>query len=434
MVNQEENKLNNLELRSEEVQEILSNPPSWMVRWGITIIFIVILLIISASCIVAYPDVVSSKITITTAIPVEKIEAKTSGRIVNLLVENQQIVKKGQVLAVIENTAKYDDILQLKDVLDTMEQDYDEFNFPIHKTEYLSLGELDHEYAVFEKAYTDYVLNKKLRPYAIEMISGQQTLTQLNSRIQVLENQQHLEKKELEVRQMDLNRTKSLFNKGVISKVELENKELEFFQAQRNYQNTKINVSQIQESKNMTRRGIENSNINKTQDDTKYLKEVILSYKQLKRSLKKWEQTYLLIASIDGKVSFQKFWGNNQFVKHGDKVLTILPVKSFLVGKIVTSATNTGKIKPSQKVLIKLDNYPYQEFGMLEGEVITMSLTPDNESNYYIEVKLPENLDTTYNKSISFNQEMTGNAEIITEDLKVIERVFYQFRDVFRYN
>ncbi len=434
MSDKKKKELKNLELRSEEVQEILSNPPGWMTRWGITVVFFVLMLIIGASSIVEYPDLVTSNITITTEVPVEKIEAKNSGRIVKLLVKDQEYVTHGQILAVIENTAKFEDFLQLKSIIDTLQLDYKSFEFPIEKTEHLSLGELDQDYALFEKSYTDFLLNKNLQPYAIETLSGQHTLSELNTRIQVLNTQRELEKRELEVRKQDLERTKALYSKGVISKVELENKELGYLQAKRNYQNTRINMSQIQESKNNTRRGIQGSNINKIQNETKYLKEVISSYKQLKRSLKQWEQNYLLVASIDGKVSFQKFWGENQFVKLGDNVLTILPKQSLLVGKITTSAVNTGKIKPNQNVLIKLDNYPFQEFGMISGQVISMSLSPDSEGNYYIEVALPKNLQTTYGKTLAFNREMRGTAGIVTEDLKVIERVFYQFRNIFKYN
>lgn len=426
--------LKNVELRSEEVQEILSKPPTWITRWGITVVFIMLLMIIGASCIVEYPDVVTSNITITTSVPVEKIEAKNSGRIVNLLVKDQQKVTAGQVLAVIENTADFKDFLMLKSITDTLQLDYKNFYFPIEKTEHLSLGELEQDYAIFEKSYTDFILNKKLQPYAIEASSGKQRLSELDSRVKVLQMQKELEEKELSVRKQDLDRIKTLYTKGVVSKVELENKELSYLQAQRSYENVKINMSQIQESKSHARRGIQEAQVGKIQDETKNLKDVILAFKQLKRAIKQWEQNYLLMASIDGKVSFQKFWGANQFVNEGDDVLTILPSNSSLVGKITTAAAKTGKIRSHQDVLIKLDNYPYQEFGMIKGEVISMSLSPDNKGNYYIEVELPEDLETTHGKALSFHREMGGQAGIVTEDLKVIERVFYQFRSAFKYN
>ena len=43
-----------------------------------------------------------------------------------------------------------------------------------------------------------------------------------------------------------------------------------------------------------------------------------------------------------------------------------------------------------------------------------------------IDVSLPKKLITSYNKKIDFKQEMRGTAEIITEDLRLIERFFYQ--------
>jgi len=43
-------------------------------------------------------------------------------------------------------------------------------------------------------------------------------------------------------------------------------------------------------------------------------------------------------------------------------------------------------------------------------------------------------LQTSYHKNIAFQQEMTGTADIVTEDLRLIERFLYQFRSVFKAN
>lgn len=350
------NELEHIDLRSEEVQEVLSNPPKWIVRWGITIIFLSILLIIIVSWMVKYPDFISTTIKVTTDTPIEKIEAQTGGRIVNLLVKDQQKVKRNEVLAVIENTADFNDILSLKKMVDSFNQKYTDFKFPIEKMQPLDLGELEQDYALFEKAYSDYTLYKKLKPYSVESLAGKQTLLELNTQSSVLKSQQELERKELEVRKKDYNRTKSLYEEGVISQVDLESKELDYLQAKRNYENTKIQLSQLYSSKVTAQKGIQSSTIHNTQDHTRFLKEVILSYEQLKRSLKQWEHTYLIKASINGKVSFQQFWGENQFVKVGDNVISILPLDSEIVGKVTTTANKTGKIKPNQKVLIKFLN------------------------------------------------------------------------------
>jgi len=78
-----------------------------------------------------------------------------------------------------------------------------------------------------------------------------------------------------------------------------------------------------------------------------------------------------------------------------------------------------------------LANYPNQEFGMLVGKIKNISLISDKNGNYLIDVSLPNNLITTYNKELAFKQEMQGTAEIITEDLRLAERFFYQLRSVF---
>ena len=103
------------------------------------------------------------------------------------------------------------------------------------------------------------------------------------------------------------------------------------------------------------------------------------------------------------------------------------------MGKLVLPSQNAGKVTTGQKVLVKLDNYPYQQYGMLVGKVENMSVSPDTEGNYFVYISLPEGAKTSYGNNLGFDQELLGNAEIITEDLSVAERIFYKFKDLFKY-
>ena len=154
---------------------------------------------------------------------------------------------------------------------------------------------------------------------------------------------------------------------------------------------------------------------------------------ELKKAIKDWEYQYVLKSNINGKVSYLNYWNTNQTVNQGDLVFTIIPSEnSAFVAKLQAPAQNSGKIKIGQTVNIKLENYPDTEFGVLNGIVSSISLIPNNEGLYLIDVELPQKLITSYNKEIDFKQEMRGTAEIITEDLRLIERFFYQFRDVLK--
>ena len=97
---------------------------------------------------------------------------------------------------------------------------------------------------------------------------------------------------------------------------------------------------------------------------------------------------------------------------------------------------NELKIKESAEIIsINCDNVlknRLYSFGIIKGAIKAISLTPDKDGNVLIDVSLPKGLKTSYQKPIVFQQEMSGTADIVTDDLRLIERLLYQFRDVFK--
>jgi multidrug resistance efflux pump len=164
------------------------------------------------------------------------------------------------------------------------------------------------------------------------------------------------------------------------------------------------------------------------QESEKYVQELNESIQHLKLQIETWEQTYLVIAPFDGIVSLFNYWNVNQAITQGDEVLSIVPSqKQEMIGKLILPLQNSGKLKAGQTVNIKLNNYPYQEYGMLKGVVRNISVIPQKQ-NYSVEVALPEQLTTTYQKKLEYKEEMQGSAEIVTEELTLFKRIFYQFR------
>lgn len=138
-----------IELRSEEVQEILSRVPHWMIRWGSGVILLILLSLFFVSWLVKYPDVITTQIIITTNIPPEKLVAKVPGKIEAILVIDKSTILKNTPLAVIENSANYNDVFLLKSIVDTI--DIDKNKFPFDKFKSAQLGEIDSFFAVFKK-------------------------------------------------------------------------------------------------------------------------------------------------------------------------------------------------------------------------------------------------------------------------------------------
>lgn len=422
-----------IEIRSEEVQEILTQIPNWMIRWGNTLMLLLILMLLFISWFVKYPDVISAEIMITTQIPPEKIYAKINGQIEILLKNDGDYIKKDETIAVIENSANYKDVYLLKSIVDTLSLGKTTFSFPINSIPPLELGDISISYAIFENNYSEYYLNNKLNPYKNEYSANNYSLKEAKERLNVLESQKELTLKELTYKEKNQIRQKKLFDNGVISAKEHEQKQIEFLQAKKSYKGIESSISQTKELINNSRKNLKGASIEKTLRETRLFKNTIQSFYQLKKAIKDWEKQFVLKSSINGNVSYLSFWSEHQTVKTGNLVFTIIPSNnSAYIGKINAPANNSGKIKKGQRVQIKLANFPSDEFGEINGSIKTISVIPNENGHYLIDVKLPEKLVTTYNKKIIFKHEMKGIAEIVTEDLRLIERFFYQMKSILK--
>lgn len=424
---------NDIELRSEEVQDILTRVPHWMIRWGNIVVLLVLFSMMLGAYFIQYPDIVTTQVIITTQNPPEKLVARTSGKIAEILVADRTEVQPKTALAIIENTANYLDVMALIKSVDTISTGVSEFYFPFEKFTDLQLGEIQNAFTIFEKDYIAYDLNRDLHPYSVEKTAQSAETNQLQERLLLTQQQYQISQNELQLKKQELERYRTLHEKGVIATQEWESKSLDYLQSEKNVRNISTQLSQMRSSINDLKRNSGNTRINESKDNINLLRNVLLSFTQLKKAINDWELMYVLRSSIKGEVSFMQIWVKNQTINSGDQVFTIVPTDSKnYIAKVKAPSQNSGKIKVNQVVNIRLANYPDREFGIIKGKVKSISLTPDKEGNLLIDVSLPNGIETSYDKKIIFQQEMSGTADIVTEDLRLIERLLYQFRDVFR--
>lgn len=420
-----------LEIKTEEVNELLTAVPKWIVRWGITIIFLMMVIGFSLSFIIKYPDTLSAKTIITTINPPATLIAKTNGKITELKIKNNQSVKQGDVLLVIENSANYKDVNTIICLLDTLKLKtktlpelitYDAFQ----------MGDLTPAFIAFLKSYNDYKLQSEVDPQEKEITIINKQLAEYQVLQGKYQNQENIYKEEFSLVEKDFNRYNTLFQNASISAKEFEDKNREYLTAKRNYENVKItNINNKLTINNLEKNKLQ-LQMQAYQENEKFEQGLNQSIQTLRSQIETWEQTYLLKSPIDGKVSLFNYWSINQNLKQGDEVVSIVPSqKQEIIAKLFLPVTNSGKLKIGQTVNIKLNNYLYQEYGMIKGNVKSISVMPKNET-YAIEVALPDKLSTTYNKHLEYKEEMQGTADIITEELSVFDRVFYQFRKIIK--
>ncbi|MBV7529653.1 HlyD family secretion protein [Chitinophaga sp. sic0106] len=425
--------LDTVHLHSEGVQDILTQPPGWMARFGNTVIFFILLLTLVMSYLIRYPEFIPATALISTQNPPEKLEARTNTRIAQIFVEDHQQVAPGQLLIVLESTADYRDVMQLRKIIDSLDT-MGVAHFPVEVVRTFKLGDIQGDYNAFAKALIDEQLYSRLQPYSPEYAAAEKGLSESRSRIRSLLLQKKLELTKYEVSQREFDRYTELFKERVVSASEYNQEKLKFLQAEQNLENINLTISQLQEGIVSIERTRSGAAINAQKDQVSLSAQSTQLFEQLRKSLNAWEQNYLLRASGAGVVSFQQLLGNNQYVKSGDVLLSVMPVENVQpIGRLKLPAINSGKVREGQKVLLKLDNYPYQEFGLVEGKVKNITNAPDKDGNYFVTISLPNGLQTSYHRTLPFDKELKGNADVVTEDLRLIERFFYQMRKLLRY-
>lgn len=418
------------ELRSSEVQEILGQIPSWIIRWGISLIFLVVAAFMLGSFFFRYPEVIKAPIIITTENPPSYVLAKSKGKITKLYVEDKQSVYPGQKLLMIENPANSNDVFEVKSKLSDLQdflQDFDTLHYIWPDKNYL-LGEVQPFFSSFLRNYNAYISFLRIDYYNKKNKLAKDELQKYRIYYNRLYIQRNLLEEELEILVEQTEREEKLFKANVIPTSEFEKSKSVLLKKRREFEQARINLSSLDIDVSNLEQEILEYELSYLENQKDLEFQLTESFYNLKSQIALWEQSYLLISTSYGQVSFNKYWATDQNVSVGDKVVSIIPDHpGEIIGMINLSLKRSGKVETGQKVNIKLDNFPYLEYGMLKGKVRSISLVPSD--NYYVvEVNLPDSLITYHNIQLDFGQEMQGLAEIITNERSLLSRIMDPFR------
>jgi len=419
-----------VELRSEEFQEILGAVPPWILRWGITVLTIVVIILLIGSAIIKYPDTISSSMTLTGTTPASGIVSRTSGRLQKLYVSDNQQVESGHYLAVIENPTETKDILFLKNYLSSFDNNAD-CVLPPQK---MKLGNLQSLFESFFATLFEYAEFNRLQYYPQKKDMTEERIVQYEKQYKTLQNQLKITEEQFMIAQKQYRRDSLLHVRGVISDMDLEATKNMFLQSlaslenmHSNLGNMQIQIGQLKESLLDTKeQGTEKLNNLQTQLQS--------LASQLKIGIEDWELSYVLQAPFNGRVTFSNYWVENQNIVAGETVFNIVPDENgILIGKALLPVSRSGKVKIGQKVNIRFENFPDNEFGIVKGIVKNISLVPSGNKDingYVVEIGLPQGLMTTYKKELPYMPNMQAQADIVTEDLSLLERFFMPLKKV----
>ncbi len=428
----EEKEAQKIEVRSDEVQDILGQIPSWIVRWGTVVILATILIILAGSGLFRYPDIKRADILVTTENPPATLIARSDGQIESLFVRDSQLVKINTHLAVLENPADYSDVISLRfdiEEIRTIIANLDKEEY-IPFTNTYTLGEIQSIYAEFINRYEDYFQFLELDYYVKTIESKQEEIRRFEIYNNRLREQVRILRKEYQLAQRQYSRDSSLHVDGVIPDADKDRSEQSKLAAQLKYEESRGNMSVNEIEISKLDQQVLDLELKAQEEREQMETDVREAFEKLIGQIDMWGQKYLLEAPIDGVVSLTRYYSETQNVRTGDKVLTIIPAnQGEIIGKINLPLEGSGKVKIGQQVNIQFANFPHLEYGMVRGIIRTISQVP-NDQLYAVDVELPDGLTTYYGIEIPFNQEMLGRAEIITDDRVLIERIFSPIRSI----
>ena len=414
-----------IELRSEEVQEILSRPPHALIQYGISIICVVVIVMFIGSFFFRYPDIVQGDVIITTENPPIWLVAKSTGKIKELLCRDKQLVKQDDILAVIDNSASTKDLQAINQLLSTVLISDSSFYIPtVLMAQSYELGALQSNFSAFTKAAMNYDNFLTLNLTNQDKFSLQKQIANHKIYFSDLQKQLVMMKKELILSKSSYERDKLLYSQKVISASDMETSEQTYLNKQQELQQLQTSISLQNVEFSQMKESVNKLSLQYLQEKHQLYSELKSSQRELMAAIENWQQTYLLTASQTGIVTFNTFWKRNQFVSTGDKVFAIVSRNpGRLIGKIKVPSSGSGKVHIGQRVNIMVAGYPYLEYGLLQAKTKSISLVSNNDF-YSVEVDFPRGLHSTVNKELKFTGEMTGTAEIITDNRSLVERIF----------
>ena len=417
-------------VRSEEVEELITRIPHSLVRWGTTVILLLVIAFFIGTWVIRYPDVVSAPFRLTSVNAPKSIVTRSEGRLVRLFVKNGQNVHANQVMGYLESTAHHDEVLRLSNELNRAWQEVNADRLETlanHRlTDYRHLGELQPQFQVFEESLTGLQAYLAGHFYSQKKELLLKEIEDLKTMTDNLRQQQLLQQKDSRLAQEEYAVQKKLAEERLIAPLELKREESKLLARTLPYRQTETIILQNETAQ----RNKQGDLLVLDQQVREYRANFLQRLNTLRSAVEEWKSRYVLTTSIAGRVSFPTLLGENQFIPNRTELFSVIPTGSDYIGLLTIPQQNLGKVKVGQSVLIKFAGYPFEQFGYVKGIITEISEVPLQDGVFPAKVTLPNGLVTTYHQKLRYRTGMVANAEIVTEDLRLLQRFLYQLRKV----
>jgi len=418
-----------------EMDDFIGAHPSWLLRSGITITAGVLLVLLGLSYFIRYPDKIIARGILSAENPPIEVKSKVGGVIEKIFVSNQMEVAQDDPLLYIKNTAAAGDIKAIESFIELYE------NKSITKAQLknkiprsLNLGALQSMHGQLVLKIDEYTNALGFEDVDVQIRSKSNEIQNIEKLNTSVEKEKVILQAELDLVKAEASRAKKMLDKGIISIQAREKAESKYLQYQQKYE--RLSSSIISNNVRMERLRLEQVQLREGREKaiSSFEFEIAKLVSNLKSGLAQWKDEFYLVAAESGTFSLNAAISEKMSIEKEESIGYIINAdagKKFI--QILVPAQGIGKIQNGNTAIVKFDAYPHKEFGVLSATVADISIVPkrqDDDINYEVELAIPYKLITSYNRELPYQSNSAVTAEIITDNKTVLERIFYQFRDL----
>jgi multidrug resistance efflux pump len=420
---------NNIEVRNEEIQEILGTPPGWILRFGTLLFLIIIVLLFWLSYWIQYPDVVESEIIVSFNDPPTKLISPKSGYLNKLHTKHNQRVRKGQLLISYNSEANYLDVLSLYEKLVQVKPTIPSAILTLTISENYNVGELQKYLFQFLDKQKQYNLRSKEIIEVTNKTDKQKQIISLENGIQYSVNLKENLAIQIENTQIQIKNEEAMVKMDKLSQSELNKTKDKLTVLITSLNATEAEIKDKQFKISNLKSDLVNLKAGNEKGREVALLEMNAAFVQLKSNVSEWISLHLIISPSNGTVQVtNKFLKSGQYVNKDEPLLMVIPTQSNKMRGIMNIPfTESGNIRKNQTVLVRLNSYPSSKYGIIKGKVASSSsiALEDNEKLVSpVTVYFSKGLVTTTGYKVSTKKELSGTARIITQNKRFIQRLF----------
>lgn len=422
---------------SSEIREIISTRPAWMVRNGIALFFVIIALLFTGSFFVQYPHIIKAPVRIVGNNLPKQVLSKSEGKLVSLFVKDNDQIKEGAVLGIIQSSADYKQILifdkwielQLKNLTISKNTSTNASWSNIQTLPTLNtLGDIQRNYQELSQQVYQLGWSKPNGYFEQKKQNIAKELNTIEALNQNAQTQKQLIEQDLQMHQHLLKVNEALVKEKVLAPLDLNKDKSAVIAKQQ--QLVQVDANKINQNNSAISKQNELIEITRTTNDIQ--QNFITALLNAKTAITEWKNRYMIIASETGKVQMASYYQTNSWIKSGQELFYIIPTQPGYFAEVLAPQQDFGKISKGQEVHIALNSYQRNEFGVLDGIITNIPAVPYRDTAFLIKVELPNGLITNYKKPILFSNNLSGIAEIITENASLADRLLYQWRGLWK--